>query len=141
MLGGIRHAAGRLRRVPRGDAGEPTATDVPALAGTQRSRHDEAVKLDGGRVGRMAVAPKSLEAFLIAQGTVSEETLEKAHERQRDGKGLGDVLQEMGAIDSGTWARALADHFGLPFNDRLPEDGGILELINTLPINFAKRCQ
>src|SRR5262245_32064570 len=89
----------------------------------------------------MAVEPKSLEAFLIAQGTISEETLEKARERQRDGKGLGDVLQEMGAIDSGTWARALAEHFGLPFSDHLPEDGGILELINTLPINFAKRCQ
>jgi len=88
----------------------------------------------------MAVAAKSLEAFLIDQGTISEETLEKARERQRDGKGLGDVLQEMGAIDSGTWARALANHFGLPFSEHLPEDGAILELINQLPINFAKRC-
>ncbi len=89
----------------------------------------------------MAVAPKSLEAFLIEEGSVSEETLEKARERQRDGKGLGDVLQEMGALDSGTWARAVANHFGLPFRDHLPEDGEILELINQLPINFAKRCQ
>jgi general secretion pathway protein E len=88
----------------------------------------------------MAVAARSLEAFLIEQGTVSEETLDKARERQRDGKGLGDVLQEMGAIDSGTWARALANHFGLPFTEQLPEDGNILELINQLPINFAKRC-
>ncbi|MFQ5665105.1 MAG: type II secretion system ATPase GspE [Candidatus Binatia bacterium] len=89
----------------------------------------------------MAVAARSLEAFLIEQGTVSEDTLEKARERQRDGKGLGDVLQEMGAIDSGTWAQALANHFGLPFAERLPEDGDMLELINELPINFAKRCQ
>ena len=89
----------------------------------------------------MAVAARSLEAFLIEQGSISEETLEKARERQRDGKGLGDVLQEMGAIDSGTWAKVLADHFGLPFTDRLPEDGDILELISQLPINFAKRCQ
>jgi general secretion pathway protein E len=88
----------------------------------------------------MAVAVKSLEAFLVDQGAVTAETLEKARERQRDGKGLGDVLQEMGAIDSGTWARALADHFGLPFCERLPEDGAVLELINQLPINFAKRC-
>jgi len=88
----------------------------------------------------MAVAAKSLEAFLIDQGSVSAETLEKARERQRDGKGLGDVLQEMGAIDSTTWARALATHFGLPFTDQLPEDSGILELISPLPINFAKRC-
>jgi general secretion pathway protein E len=88
----------------------------------------------------MAVAVNSLEAFLIDQGTVTAETLEKARERQRDGKGLGDVLQEMGAIDSGTWAHALADHFGLPFWERLPEDGDLLELVNLLPINFAKRC-
>jgi len=88
----------------------------------------------------MAVAASSLEAFLIEQGSVSEETLEKARERQREGKGLGDVLQEMGAIDSVTWARALATHFGLPFRSELPDDPAVLELINQLPINFAKRC-
>ncbi len=88
----------------------------------------------------MAVAARSLEAFLIEEGTVSEETLEKARERQRDGKGLGDVLQEMGAIDPGTWAQTLAKHFGLPFTERLPEDGEVLQLITQLPINFAKRC-
>jgi general secretion pathway protein E len=88
----------------------------------------------------MAVAAKSLEAFLIQHGSVTEEIIDRARERQREGKGLGDVLQEMGAIDSGTWARALADHFGLPFRDRLPEDADVLELINLLPINFAKRC-
>jgi general secretion pathway protein E len=88
----------------------------------------------------MAVAARSLEAFLIEQGTISEETLDKARERQRDGKGLGDVLQEMGAIDPGTWAETLAKHFGLPFSERLPEDGSVLELINQLPINFAKKC-
>ncbi len=88
----------------------------------------------------MAVAAKSLEAFLIDQGAVSAETVEKARERQRDGKGLGDVLQEMGAIDPRTWAHALADHFGLPFSERLPEDSEIVALIAPLPINFAKRC-
>jgi general secretion pathway protein E len=88
----------------------------------------------------MAVAAKSLESFLIQHGSVTEETLEKARERQREGKGLGDVLQEMGAIDSATWARALADHFGLPYRDRLPDASEVLDLINQLPINFAKRC-
>jgi len=88
----------------------------------------------------MAVAAKSLESVLVQHGRISEETLERARERQREGKGLGDVLQEMGAIDSATWARAVADHFGLPFRDTLPEGNDVLELINTLPINFAKRC-
>jgi len=88
----------------------------------------------------MAVAVKSLETFLIEEGTVSAETIEKARERQRDGKGLGDVLQEMGAIDSLTWARALATHFSLPFLDHLAIDNDTLALIRLLPINFAKRC-
>jgi general secretion pathway protein E len=89
----------------------------------------------------MAVAARSLEAFLIEHGGVSEATLDKARERLREGRDLGDVLQEMGAIDSRTWAHALAQHYGLPFVDRLPEDANPVELIGSLPINFAKRFQ
>jgi general secretion pathway protein E len=89
----------------------------------------------------MTIAAGSIEASLLEQGAISTETLDKAREKQRDGKGLGDVLLEMGAIDSGTWARAIAEHFGLPFTEKLPEDGEILPLISPLPINFAKRCQ
>jgi general secretion pathway protein E len=89
----------------------------------------------------MTIAAGSIEASLLERGAISTETLDKAREKQRDGKGLGDVLLEMGAIDSGTWARAIAEHFGLPFTDKLPEDGDILPLISPLPINFAKRCQ
>jgi len=90
----------------------------------------------------MAVAARSLEAFLIERGGLSEATLDKARERLREGRGLGDVLQEMGAIDSRTWAHALAEHYGLPFAERLPEENDqLLELISSLPINFAKRYQ
>jgi general secretion pathway protein E len=89
----------------------------------------------------MAVAAKSLEACLIEQGAVSEAIIEKARERQRDGKRLGDVLQEMGAIDGQAWARAMASHFGLPFIEQLPDDGTAAECVEKLPINFAKRCQ
>jgi general secretion pathway protein E len=89
----------------------------------------------------MAVAAKSLEACLIEQGAVSEAIIEKARERQRDGKRLGDVLQEMGAIDGQAWARAMASHFGLPFIEHLPDDGTAAECVNKLPINFAKRYQ
>jgi general secretion pathway protein E len=89
----------------------------------------------------MAVSAKTLEACLIEHGGVSESTLEKAREKQREGKGLGDVLQEMGAIDGHVWARVLADHYGLPYVDQVPAEGydQILELIRELPINFAKR--
>jgi general secretion pathway protein E len=89
----------------------------------------------------MAVAAKSLEAFLLEQGAVSEATLEKARERQRDGRGLGDVLQEMGAIDGRVWAQALASHYGLPFTDQLPHDADPSDWIGLLPINYAKRYQ
>jgi len=86
----------------------------------------------------MAVAARSLEALLLQYGNLSEEVLEKARERQRDGKGLGDVLQEMGAIDSTTWARALAQHYGIPFREQLPQED-VLDLVQQVPINFAKR--
>jgi general secretion pathway protein E len=89
----------------------------------------------------MAVAAKSLEACLIEQGAVSEAIIEKARERQRDGKRLGDVLQEMGAIDGKAWAQALASHYGLPYIEQLPDDGTAAEYANVLPINFAKRYQ
>src|SRR6185295_2904441 len=89
----------------------------------------------------MAVAVKSLEACLIEQGAVSEAIIEKARERQRDGKRLGDVLQEMGAIDGKAWAQALASHYGLPFVEKLPDDGTATEYVSVLPINFAKRYQ
>ena len=89
----------------------------------------------------MAVAAKSLEACLIEQGAVSEAIIEKARERQRDGKRLGDVLQEMGAIDGQAWARAMASHFGLPYIEQLPDDGTAAECVTKLPINFAKRYQ
>ena len=89
----------------------------------------------------MAVAAKSLEACLIEQGSISEAILEKARERQRDGKRLGDVLQEMGAIDGKAYAQALASHYGLPYVERLPDDGTAAECVPILPINFAKRYQ
>jgi len=89
----------------------------------------------------MAVAAKSLEAVLLEHGAVSEAMLEKARERQRDGRSLGDVLQEMGAIDGRTWAQALASHFGLPFVEQLPHDENPSEWVNRLPINYAKRYQ
>ncbi len=90
----------------------------------------------------MAVAAKSLEACIIEEGSISETILERARERQREGKRLGDVLREMGAIDSTSYARAVANHYGLPFLETLPEDDPTAgECVDLLPINFAKRCQ
>jgi general secretion pathway protein E len=89
----------------------------------------------------MAVAATSIEASLLEQGAISESVLEKARERQRDGRSLGEVLQEMGAIDARTWAQTLASHFGLPFAEQVPLDEDPGEWLARLPINFAKRHQ
>jgi general secretion pathway protein E len=89
----------------------------------------------------MAVAAKSIEASLVEQGAISEAVLEKARERQRDGHSLGEVLQEMGALDARTWAQTLASHFGLPFIEQVPLDDDPAEWLARLPINFAKRQQ
>jgi len=83
----------------------------------------------------------SIEGQLLESGQITQEILEKARERQRDGKSLGEVLLEMGAVDARTWAQALAHHYGLPFAETLPQDDVISELIKHLPINYAKRCQ
>ncbi|HYD48077.1 MAG TPA: type II secretion system ATPase GspE [Terriglobales bacterium] len=88
----------------------------------------------------MAAELQTIERYLVQHGTITAETLEKARERQRDGKTIGEVLQEMGAVDSRTWARTVADHYGLPFREDLPDSPDVLELIKELPINFAKRC-
>jgi general secretion pathway protein E len=83
----------------------------------------------------------SVEGYLLANGQLTPEVLEKARDRQRDGKTLGEVLQEMGAVDARSWAQAVAAHFGLPFEETLPQNEEIAELIRDLPINYAKRCQ
>jgi general secretion pathway protein E len=89
----------------------------------------------------MEVTATSIEASLLEQGAISESVLEKARERQRDGRSLGEVLQEMGAIDARTWAQTLASHFGLPFLEQVPLDENPTEWLARLPINFAKRHQ
>ncbi len=63
-----------------------------------------------------------LEASLVRDAGIATEILDRARERQRDGKGLGDVLQEMGAIDGGPWGEIQARHFGLPFVGTLPQE-------------------
>ncbi len=90
-----------------------------------------------------AAPARSLESFLIERGGVPEAAIEKARERLRDGTGRGEVLQEMGVLDSRAWAEALAAHYGLPLVEALPDTPveQMLDLIRDLPIHFAKRCQ
>jgi general secretion pathway protein E len=80
-----------------------------------------------------------LEARLASEAGVPPEVLERAREKLRDGKELGDVLLEMGAITADRWSQVLAGYYGLPFLDKLPLDALPLDLVSRLPIQFAKR--
>ena len=80
-----------------------------------------------------------LEASLIRDAGIARETLERARERLRDGRELGDVLLEMGAVTPDRWGEIQARYFGLPFLGTLNQEAVPLELISLLPIQFAKR--
>jgi general secretion pathway protein E len=80
-----------------------------------------------------------LEANLVEQGGISPEVLDRARERLRDGKDIGDVLLEMGALTADRWGEIVARYYGLPFIDTLQTDSVPLELVARLPIQFAKR--
>src|SRR5947207_1593692 len=80
-----------------------------------------------------------LEANLVEQGGIAPEVLDRARERLRDGKDIGDVLLEMGALTADRWGEIVARYYGLPFIDSLHTDSVPLELVARLPIQFAKR--
>jgi general secretion pathway protein E len=81
----------------------------------------------------------ALEARLVYETGIDLEVLQKARERLRDGQDLGEVLQEMGAVSADRWSEVLARHFGLPFLERIADEGVPVDLVARLPIQFAKR--
>jgi general secretion pathway protein E len=80
-----------------------------------------------------------LEASLVRDAGIATEILDRARERLRDGRELGDVLLEMGAVTADRWGEIQARYFGLPFIGTLNQEAVPLELIALLPIQFAKR--
>ena len=87
----------------------------------------------------MATPAKSFEDLLIARTGVPSEVVARARERQRDGKSLTDALRELGALDGPAWARALADAYDLPFSERLVSADVDVELLDRLPMQYARR--
>jgi general secretion pathway protein E len=80
-----------------------------------------------------------LEASLVREAGIAPETLERARERLRDGRDLGDVLLEMGAVTPDRWSEIQARYYGLPYIGTVADESLPLELIPRLPIQFAKR--
>jgi general secretion pathway protein E len=82
---------------------------------------------------------QTLEARLVEEAGITLDALDRARDRRRDGKDLGDVLQEMGVITADRWAEVVARHYALPFTRTISLDGLPLELVAQVPIQFAKR--
>src|SRR6187549_472311 len=78
-----------------------------------------------------------LERQAAAALGLAPEVVTRAAARRPEGRTLGEVLAESGAIDGGRWARALAEAAGLPFAGTLPAPAR--DLVDGLPMPFAKR--
>ena len=84
---------------------------------------------------------RSVEEILIQEAGVSAELVAKAKERLKDGKDLGDALCDLGALDAATWARLLASYYGLPFSDEVDLAEDAADLLDRVPLSFAKQYQ
>ncbi len=80
-----------------------------------------------------------LETTLVRDAGISPETLTRARERQRDGRELGDVLLELGAVTAQRWGEIVASYYGLPFVTAISAEEAPAELLTRLPIQFAKK--
>jgi general secretion pathway protein E len=87
----------------------------------------------------MAVARRQLAEILVdSYGLTTEQVRAGIEAAQRNDMRLGSALLAQSAIDEMTLARALSDQLGLPVMESLSVDDLDLELIEELPISFAK---
>jgi general secretion pathway protein E len=78
--------------------------------------------------------------ILVRQGALSPERLEQALALATEkGVRLRDVLSSTDALDEGSYVEALARELGLPVQTRLQIDQVPAELIEKVPINFARQ--
>lgn len=84
---------------------------------------------------------RSVEDVLRQEVGLSQEILTKARERLKDDKNLGDVLDELGALDALGWARVQASYYGLPYSPTITLGEHANELLAQVPLAFAKQHQ
>ena len=87
----------------------------------------------------MATAQKKFESILLDRSWVSEQDLERAHQRKKPGQDLADVLVNMGALEPQRLARVLAQEYWLPFQAHIDEHTIEPALLGKVPINYAKK--
>src|SRR5438094_2743733 len=80
--------------------------------------------------------------IMLAQGTVTREKLDEALAAQAERGGrLGEVLVSLKACSEEQVLKALAAQLELPYQMRLAPDEISQDLINKVPINFAKQAR
>ncbi|MFW6067504.1 MAG: GspE/PulE family protein [Myxococcota bacterium] len=80
--------------------------------------------------------------ILVRRGALPPEKLEEAlAAAEEKGAGLADVLVATRAVDEETLVRALADEMGIPFVDQVEHEKVPEELVERVPINFARQHQ
>jgi general secretion pathway protein E len=72
--------------------------------------------------------------FKVPQQRIDEAMVEQ----QQDGERLGQILLKVKALDSVTLAQALAVQFELPYLDTIAEETAAEDLLELIPIGFAK---
>jgi general secretion pathway protein E len=94
------------------------------------------------RAPARALAGEPIGEILVAQGAITADKLAEALAVQADKGGrLGEVLVSLKACSEEQVLKALAAQLELPYQMRLSGDEVSPELINLVPINFAKQAR
>lgn len=83
---------------------------------------------------------RSLGAILLETSSLTEEQLEQALAVQRErGIRLGEALVQLKFLRTEDILKALSIQLGFPYENKIEVDNIATDLINTLPINYAKQ--
>src|SRR2546428_9037570 len=94
------------------------------------------------RSAGQSLAGRPIGEILVAQGVVSAEKVAEALAAQAERGGrLGEVLVSLKACSEEQVLKALAAQLELPYQMRLAPDEISQDLINKVPINFAKQAR
>src|ERR1700716_1923939 len=94
------------------------------------------------KVAGASLAGRPIGEILVAQGVVPAEKIAEALAVQAERGGrLGEVLISLKACSEEQVLKALAAQLELPYQMRLASDEVAPDLVNKVPINFAKQAR
>ncbi len=86
-----------------------------------------------------ATSDRAIGDILVAEGELDQATLEEALSRREgpdEGKDLGEILAQMGAVTEEQYRRALSRQIKLPYLPNLSEEMVDKSLVSRVPLNF-----